>query len=124
VGARSPGRAGGSADSSASGRRTTAGDAAMSPADRTCARCGISLVRHRRQAIYCSGPCRAAASRARAARDRRSPIPGEPTRAAVETAQNRTYVVAGGGYAMATPDEETRIAALLARHADLLGEAA
>jgi hypothetical protein len=58
------------------------------------------------------------------ARDRCLPIPGEPDRAAVETAQNRTYVVAGGGYAMATPDEETRISALLARHADLIEETA
>jgi hypothetical protein len=45
--------------------------------------------------------------------------------AAVETAQNRTHVAAGGGgYPMATPDEEARIADLPARHADLLGEAA
>lgn len=33
---------------------------------RTCANCGRSIEGHRRQAIYCDGPCRAAASRARA----------------------------------------------------------
>ena len=48
-----------------------------------------------------------------------------PAGAAVETAQNRTHVAAGGGgYPMATPDEEARIADLLARHADLLWGAA
>ena len=34
---------------------------------RVCAHCGTSLDGHRRQARYCGGPCRAAASRTRAA---------------------------------------------------------
>lgn len=97
----------------------------MSQSQRSCANCGISIIGYRPQANYCCGPCRAAASRARAAHERPSPTPGAPARAAAETAQNRTHVPPGGrGYQMASPAEEARIADLLARHADLLGEGA
>jgi hypothetical protein len=34
---------------------------------RLCAHCGGSLSHRRKDAVYCGGPCRAAASRARAA---------------------------------------------------------
>jgi hypothetical protein len=52
---------------------------------RRCAHCGRSLDGGRRQARYCSGACRAAASRAR----RRTAFGGE-------TAQNGSQRVAGG----------------------------
>ena len=56
---------------------------------RACANCGRSIDDRRRHARYCGGPCRAAASRARAAQrlSGAAPIP-EPT-ASVESAQKR-----------------------------------
>ena len=55
---------------------------------RACARCGVSIVDYRRQAIYCGGPCRAAASRAKRLAD----SAGDQILALrEETARNRTH---------------------------------
>jgi hypothetical protein len=56
---------------------------------RACARCGRSVEDYRPQAVYCSGACRAAASRARAAERR------EPTAAGRTLPQNRTETAQG-----------------------------
>ena len=92
---------------------------------RACAHCGGSLDGRRRQAIYCGGPCRAAASRARAAHERPSPIPGTSARAAVETAQNRTQGASGHVEPqVGRPDGKSWIADLFARIASFFTEAA
>jgi hypothetical protein len=49
----------------------------MSQSQRTRANCGTSIIGYRRQAIYCGGPCRAAASHARASS--RAPFTHPPT---------------------------------------------
>jgi hypothetical protein len=82
---------------------------------RICGHCGTSLDGYRRQAIYCGGPCRAAASRSRKA----AQVVEHPT--LTESAPKRT----GGpreivDWASLPSDEQERIEALLARHADLM----
>jgi hypothetical protein len=79
---------------------------------RMCAHCAVPLDGRRRQARYCGGPCRAAASRARAAEST------EPVAAAVEpnsdreSAQKRTQrAAARSEWQVATRAEE-----ILAEH--------
>lgn len=88
---------------------------------RICVHCRRSIAGYRRQARFCSGACRAAASRARAARRAESrdysPVAEKPHRN--RTPPNR----ADSSYHAATPAEEARIARLLRRHADLLADA-
>jgi hypothetical protein len=64
---------------------------------RVCARdgCDASLEGRRGHARFCTGACRAAASRARAAERTSSDTPLEPTRGDGETAQKRTACVTG-----------------------------
>jgi hypothetical protein len=57
---------------------------------RTCERCGASLDGYRRQARYCGGPCRAAASRARAAKRSNSVAPAPEPSVLDQSAQKRT----------------------------------
>jgi hypothetical protein len=78
-------------DEASSTRQSTVAREPLAQASRTCARCGVSITDYRRQAIYCGGPCRAAASRLRSAVE----TPADPAldREAArpnETAQNRT----------------------------------
>lgn len=70
---------------------------------RTCAHCATSLDGYRRQARYCGGPCRAAASRARAA-ERSSSVVSAPEPSVLdEGAQKRTQEAT---WRLATPAEE------------------
>lgn len=84
-----------------------------------CANCGTSLDGYRPQARHCGGPCRAAASRARAAQ---TPPVVSPTVTAIsgeETAQKRTQQATEPVIWDALPRaEQERIGKLLARHAD------
>ncbi len=57
---------------------------------RTCANCGTSLDGYRPQAIYCGGPCRAAASRKRAAEKSRNGYAAPEATAPDQSAQKRT----------------------------------
>jgi hypothetical protein len=57
---------------------------------RYCVHCGTSIDGYRRQARYCGGPCRAAASRARAAERSNSVVPSPEPSALDEGAQKRT----------------------------------
>ena len=59
--------------------------------DQHCARCGRSLDGRRRHAIYCSGACRAAASRARQPRV----LDGETAQSASQSASDVTEDVSG-----------------------------
>jgi hypothetical protein len=92
---------------------------------RTCAFCGKSIEDYRPQAIYCGGPCRAAASRARAAR---APAHSEPLVKpcpADDTAQKATRdPMLLNAYRNATRAEEARALRLARDHADLWTEAA
>jgi hypothetical protein len=74
---------------------------------RTCQHCGASLEGRRRQAIYCGGPCRAAASRARAAERRQLAAEVAEPSSARESAQKRTRPApAASEWLVAKPDEE------------------
>jgi hypothetical protein len=67
--ARRRARCAGSSFSRGSGRHWVGAkdsEGGMTDPTRSCARCGRSLDGRRPQAIYCGGPCRAAASRERA----------------------------------------------------------
>ena len=57
---------------------------------RACANCGTSIEGYRARAIHCGGPCRAAASRTRAAERSNSPRSVAESPAVGETAHNRT----------------------------------
>jgi hypothetical protein len=87
---------------------------------RTCIECGTSIEGYRRQARYCGGPCRAAASRARKAEKAARAVEHQ---ALDQTAPKRTHatteVVAWDALAR---HEQHRIEGILERHADLLGE--
>lgn len=65
--------------------------AASHTPERRCAHCGSpSLAHRRRDAIYCSAPCRAAASRARAARTLQNAAEAPGQARGEESAQTRT----------------------------------
>ena len=70
---------------------------------RRCQNCRASLDGYRRQARYCGGPCRAAASRARAAERSNGIVPSPEPRALDESAQKRTGEAA---WTLATSAEE------------------
>jgi hypothetical protein len=80
---------------------------------RACAHCGASLDGRRRHAIYCGGPCRAAASRARAAE--RPHSSGHADHRG-ETTQNRKHEDGGQ---LATPEQEELISYLCAKYPEL-----
>lgn len=92
---------------------------------RTCQHCGASLEGRRRHAIYCGGPCRAAASRAKAAESREPDAPVVEQRHHVECAQKRTScatdIIQWGQLSAADQD---RIERIMRDHADLAGETA
>jgi hypothetical protein len=91
----------------------------------TCAQCGISLAGRRPQARYCGGPCRSAARHARTALCQEASKPLPQTAPRTQAHQSRAHERPAAHHAPpATPAEEARIADLLARHADPLGEAA
>jgi hypothetical protein len=74
---------------------------------RRCECCGQTLDGYRRQARYCGGPCRAAASRVRAAERREPVVPVVESSAARESAQKRTQDATWHLEAqLATPAEE------------------
>jgi hypothetical protein len=84
---------------------------------RTCAHCGTPIEGYRRQARYCGGPCRAAASRARSVKVADGASDGRHA----ESARNRTHGTAEVVEWAALPREEQEwIEGLLARHADLI----
>jgi hypothetical protein len=92
---------------------------------RVCANCGVCLDSHRRDARYCDDSCRSAARHARTALrpDASKPLPQTAPR--TQARQSRAHESPAADHApLATPAEEARIADLLARHADPLGEAA
>jgi hypothetical protein len=69
--------------------------------------CGASLAGRRRHARYCGGPCRAAASRTRAAERREPVVPVVEPSSARESAQKRTQDATWHLEAqLATPAEE------------------
>jgi hypothetical protein len=70
---------------------------------RTCANCGTSIDGYHRQARSCGGPCRAAASRARAAERSNGIVPSPEPSALDESAQKRTEEAT---WTLATPAEE------------------
>jgi hypothetical protein len=63
---------------------------------RICANCSKSLEAYRRQARYCGGPCRAEASRARAAQRQDPTLARDGATRLEETALNRTQSLTGG----------------------------
>jgi hypothetical protein len=83
---------------------------------RTCERCGASLDGYRRQARYCGGPCRAAASRARAAEGSNGIVPSPEPSALDESAQKRTEEAT---WTLATPAEEAIAERLRQKYPDL-----
>jgi hypothetical protein len=92
---------------------------------RVCEFCGESIEGRRPQARFCSGSCRAAASRQRAAE---RAADGHPTRrpsGTEETAQKaHTRTETTDEFRPATPSEEARALRLIRDHADLFSEAA
>jgi hypothetical protein len=86
---------------------------------RTCANCGTSINDRRSQAIYCGGPCRAAASRKRAAEraggSSEGPEPVERAKCARKRTQSPTEIVE---WASLPSAEQDRIERLLSRHSD------
>jgi len=110
----------------------------MTATARTCANCGKSLDGYRADAKSCGPPCRTAAWRARAAEtpadDATVLLPASVAR----SPHSRTHLALpvttrtaatpappdSDAVPLATPAEEARIADLLARHDDLLREAA
>jgi hypothetical protein len=60
-----------------------------SSAERACPICGAALAGHRRDALYCGGPCRAEASRVRRLRDGQV-VDGYPGLKAYDARQRRT----------------------------------
>lgn len=88
---------------------------------RTCAHCGMSIDGYRPQAIYCGGPCRAAASRKRATERPRDGQSVSEATAPDQTAHNRTQrATEVVEWEHLSADEQHRIERLLLRHADLL----
>jgi hypothetical protein len=74
---------------------------------RQCECCGQTLDYYRRQARYCGGPCRAAASRARAARRAETPERDPWAVGRQETAPTRTHTTTAGlKWSVATGAEE------------------
>jgi hypothetical protein len=74
---------------------------------RVCADCGTSLDGYRRQAIYCGGPCRATASRARVAERREPTKVGPAAGGDHESAHTRTGLAReAADWPLATPAEE------------------
>jgi hypothetical protein len=110
----------------------------MTATARTCVNCCKSLDGYRADAKSCGPPCRTAAWRARAAERAaddatvllptsvaRSPHSRTHLAVAVTTTTVATPAPPDSdAVPLATPAEEARIADLLARHADLPGEAA
>ena len=64
---------------------------------RTCLNCGISIEGRRTNAIYCGGPCRAEASRKRAAQKPATAWDDLWDSLIGKSAQKRTGELAGGG---------------------------
>lgn len=87
---------------------------------RVCAHCGTSLDGHRRQARYCGGPCRAAASRTRAAERSKTVVPAPEPSVLDKSALRHT---AEATWPLATPAEEA-LAERLAQEYPELWEAA
>jgi hypothetical protein len=83
---------------------------------RLCANCGTSIDDYRRQAIYCGGPCRAAASRTRIAGNREKVTTMVEPSSAGESARKRTDDAGGQ---LATVEQEELIAYLRAKYPDL-----
>jgi hypothetical protein len=72
------------------------------PPIRVCIQCGVALCGYRRQARYCGGPCRAAASRARIVERSNNASQAREPSVLDESAQKRT----DGAWRLATPAEE------------------
>jgi hypothetical protein len=87
---------------------------------KVCLACGQSLGGYRRQARYCGGPCRAAASRARADESRERVAAMVEPSSAQKSAQKRTDDAGGQ---LATVEQEELIAYLRAKYPDLLESA-
>ena len=87
--------------------------------ERACENCGASLRGYRSQARCCGGPCRAAASRSRAAERQANAERSHDAAPLEETAQNRTETARAVFddhdstvvplARLATPDEEAEI---------------
>ena len=89
---------------------------------RSCANCGTSIDCYRRQARYCGGPCRAAASRARAAERNHPAAPVVAHAWTRESAQNRTQRLPDTDqWTLATPAEEALADRLRRDYPDLRG---
>ena len=92
------------------------------PTMRVCGFCPKSIEGRRPQTVYCGGPCRAAASRARAILSVARASPSVIPAALDETAQtggNAPTVV--DEYRLATIAEEAVVQRVMRRHADLAG---
>ena len=79
------------------------------PALRQCERCGRSIDGRRRQARYCGGPCRAVASRARAARQAETLGHEVGVGRLEETAQNRTHEAPAAAVSQPPNSDDARI---------------
>jgi hypothetical protein len=92
---------------------------------RVCAHCGVSLDSHRRDARYCDDSCRSAARHARTALRQEASKPLPQTAPPTQARQSRAHELPAADHApVVTAAEDARSADLLARSADLLGEAA
>lgn len=92
---------------------------------RRCGFCCACIDGRRRQAIYCCGSCRAAASRARAAERAVEADFAIGSDERAETAHKRTdRLIQPQEYRLATPAEEARFERLVRDHSDLWDEAA
>jgi hypothetical protein len=90
--------------------------------ERTCEQCGRCIKEKRRQARYCGGPCRAASSRAIAARRPQTAPPVIDLPAVRQTAQKRTGDVRDRPeWRLATPAEEAEAERLRRRFPELTG---
>jgi hypothetical protein len=83
---------------------------------RACEHCGVSVEGRRRHARYCGGPCRAAASRRRAAESRPDPAPLVEQDHHSESAQKRTEESTAQ---LATAEQEELIAYFRVKYPEL-----
>jgi hypothetical protein len=93
---------------------------------RRCAFCRESLDGRRPQAIYCSNPCRAAASNRRKAADgfAEAQATATPDQAANPHRNRTDGLIRADEYRPATTAEEARALRLMRDHADLWNDAA
>jgi hypothetical protein len=91
---------------------------------RTCAHCRRAIDEYRRDAVFCGGPCRAAASRARARQVASTLEVGLRVAYAAESAQSRTHEATATGPEATTAEATGRAFRVLVPHADLMGEVA